>query len=150
MLNQPDSTHIDLCHTSMYDTTVTIESQLLECQVMLREIITHIESTKYEFDCQLASGVTTLKFIFESDPQVVELVDLCKDRAVAVFILGHMIELSTRPFDSQYRNPWEIAITTYLHVITQSRTDLNQASISAARLLKGGFYPERYIQAYLK
>lgn len=150
MFIQPESTSISLSPASVYQTDGDIESQLLGCQWMLRELINHVESTQYEFECGLTSGIRMLKTIFDETSEVKELINLCKDRSVAVFILGHMIELCTRKFDTKYRNPLEMAVTTYLHVIIQSRTDLHSAAASAARLLKGGVWPERYIQTYLK
>lgn len=126
-----------------------IESHLEENSEMLREIITYVESMEYECQANLASGVTSLKHFMEQDSQIIELVRLCKDRSVAIFMLGHMLELSTRQFDLQYRHPSETAMATYLHAITQARPELIKPAVAVAQSLKNSFWPRQYTNAYL-
>jgi hypothetical protein len=68
---------------------------------------------------------------------------------VALYILGRMLELHTRQFDSAYRNPWEMAMLSYLHAITHARTDLNKSATLAASQLKNTFWIKRYIDTYI-
>jgi hypothetical protein len=127
-----------------------VESHLRSNQAVLREIITYIESIEYDCEYGLACNVRTLKNYLEVCPKVQQLVELCKDRDIAVFILGHMLEISTRKIDADYRNPWELAVTTYLYAITQARPELVQSAISAAWRLKNGFWTVKYIQTFLQ
>jgi hypothetical protein len=117
---------------------------------MLREIISYIESIEYDCECGLACDIHTLKDNLDISPKVQQLVELCKDRVVAVFILGHMLDITTRKIDVDYRNPWEMAVTTYLYAITKARPEITQSAVSAAWRLKNGYWTAQYIQAFLK
>lgn len=133
----------------LYPTDPDIESHLRSHQAVLSELITYIESIEYDCECGSSSSTAMLRRVFEDNKKAQELVELCKDRTVAVFILGHMLEITTRPIDVDYRNPWEIAVTTYLYAITQARTDLTHAAITVAYRLKNGFWTIKYIESFL-
>lgn len=132
-----------------YGTEGDIESHLRGNSAVLKEILNYIESIEYDCECGLSSGIGMLKRVMGETPKVQELIELCKDRAVAVFLLGHMLELTTRKIDTHYRNPWEIAMVTYLYAITQARTDLTLPATTIARRLVHSYWPERYITNYL-
>lgn len=116
---------------------------------MLREIINYLESIEFDVECGLCNGIRPMRTLLNDTPKVQQLGLLCKDRAVAIFILGHMIDLATRKFDPHYRNPLETAMTAYLHALTQSQPDLIKPASQAASLMKGTFWPTRYITEYL-
>lgn len=143
-----------LCASSAGESAIehipdVIESHLWGNQEMLREIIEYFESV--EFDVKLGVVNTEqLKQVLDETPEVQDLTKLCHDRACAVFILGHMIYLSTKDFNSRYRNVYETAVVAYLHCLTSGRTDLNKAAIAAAKLLKGSSLPSRYIRKFLE
>lgn len=126
-----------------------IEAHLRGVQLMLKEIITHVESIDYTVRCGLASGCGVLRDIISSDPQVKLLVELCKDRAVAVFILGHMLDLSLRKFDEKYANPLDMAMVTYLYALTTARTDLHAPAILVAKRLKNAHWSAQYCEYFL-
>jgi len=116
---------------------------------MLREIITCLESTHYSCECGLAGGIDPLKSILDNTKEIKQLTELCKDRMVALYILGRMLELNARKFDTQYRNPWEMTMLSYLHAITQARKDLTSSATLAASQLKNTFWIARYIEQYI-
>ena len=132
-----------------YVTEGDIESHLWSNQVVLKELINYVESIEYDCECGLAGSLSTLKHYLDDSPKVKELTLLCRDRTVAVFILGHMLDITTRRIDPQYRNPWEMAVLTYLHALTQSRTDLTIAASTVARRLMNAFWIEKYISTYI-
>lgn len=116
---------------------------------MLREIITRLESTEYSCECGLAGGIDLLKNILDNTEEVKQLTELCKDRMVAIYILGRMLELNARKFDTKYRNPWEMTMLSYLHAITQARKDLTSSATLAAGQLKNTFWIQPYITKYI-
>src|SRR5665213_64122 len=124
----------------VYPSEEDIESHLWSTQVVLREIISYIESIEYDCECGLSSDVQVLKHNLDNSPKVQQLVELCKDRVVAVFMLGHMLDITTKKIDVEYRNPWEMAVTTYLYVITRARPELTQPAVAAAWRLKNGYW----------
>jgi hypothetical protein len=126
-----------------------IEERMRRVQPMLREIITRLESTEYSCECGLAGGIDPLESILDQTKEIQQLIELCKDRMVALYILGRMLELHTRKFDPQFRNPWEMAMLSYLHAITRARTDLTQSATLAASQLKNTFWIKRYIDTYI-
>lgn len=133
-----------------YPSGEPIENHLQRNSAVLREILTYVESIEYDCECGLASGVSILRTNIDNTPKVKELIELCKDRVVAVFILGHMLDLTTRPIDMQYRNPWEHAMTTYLHAVTQARPDLKLPALTIARRLRNAYWPIQYISKFLE
>src|SRR5258708_6150827 len=84
---------------------VDLEPHIRSLEDMLRELINYVESIEFDVGCGLASGTTMFKRILDDDTHVQRLVELCKDRATAIFILGHMLDLALRKFDNRYRNP---------------------------------------------
>jgi hypothetical protein len=125
-------------------------SHLEECVTVLREALDHIESMDFAVHAGLASGCSVLKRFFEEDPQVQKLTDLCHDsRELAVFLLGHMLLLTTLKFDEKYSNPHDHAMAAYLHILTTSRNDITLPAVNTARRLRNAFWPERYIKSYL-
>ncbi len=127
-----------------------IESNLWGNSVVLREILNYIESIEYSCELGMALNPSMLKRIMGEIKKVQELIDLCKDHDVAIFILGHMLEITTRPIDTHYPNPWEMAMVTYLYALTQARTDLNRPAIAVSRRLVNSHWPERYIENFLR
>jgi len=116
---------------------------------MLRDIINYLESIEFDVELGLCNGIAPMRSLLNNTPKLQQLALLCKDRAVAIFILGHMIDLATRKFDTHYRNPLETAMTAYLHALTQAQPDLVKSASAAAHLMKGTFWPGRYIAEYL-
>lgn len=116
---------------------------------MLREIINYVESIEFDVEVGLSSSVKMFRNLLIATPKVQQLTELCKDRSVAIFILGHMLDLATRKFDPRYRNPLETAMTTYLHCIVTARPDLTKSAMSCAHMMKGTFWVGRYIQEFL-
>lgn len=117
---------------------------------MLREIIDYLESVEFDVECGLASGITTLHRFLEETPKVQQLTDLCKERAIAVFILGHMLDITLRKYDIKYRNPHEMGFLAYLHCVTKGHPDLKGPAIVCTKLLKGCYWPQRYVEQYLQ
>lgn len=125
-------------------------SRVEESVIVLREALDHIESMDFAVHAGLASGTAVLKSFFEQDSQVKTLTKLCKNsREVAVFVLGHMLLLTTRKFDEKYANPYDYAITAYLHCLTTGRSDLTQPAINTALRLRKAFWPKQYINNFL-
>lgn len=140
--------------TSLYSATsvqdgAEIESHLRTVQPVLRELLKYVESVEFSVEVGLAAGVSLYKRYLDENPKVQELKELCKEREIAVFLLGHMLSLATRKYDPQYRNPLEDAMVTYLYCITTARNDLTKSAITAARMLKGTFWVSLYIDKYL-
>jgi hypothetical protein len=126
-----------------------LEERMRRVQPMLREIITYLESKEYANSCGFAGGIEPLKGILDNTKEIKQLTDLCKDRMVALYILGRMLELNARKFDPLYRNPWEMTMLSYLHAITQARKDLTSSATLAAGHLKNTFWIARYIEQYI-
>lgn len=116
---------------------------------MLKEIINYVESVEFEVECGLASSIKILYGCYLSNQIVQQLVEVCKDRAVAIFILGHMLDLTTKKFDKMYRHPHETPITVYLHALTTAQPDLKPAAVWTANRLKNAYWPARYVETYL-
>lgn len=124
--------------------------QLGESVTVLREALDHIESMSFAVHTGLASGISVFRCALEDDHQVQKLIELCRDsREVAVFVLGHMLLLTTRKFDEKYTNPYDHAVAAYLHVLVTSRTDLTSTAVNTAKRLKNANWPARYIANYL-
>ncbi len=141
--------------TSSYSATsvqdgAEIESHLRTVQPVLRELLKYVESVEFSVEVNLASGISLYKRNLDENPKVQELKELCKDREIAIFLLGHMLSLATRKYDPQYRNPLEDAMVTYLYCITSARTDLHKSAITAARVMRGTFHVGLYIKRYLE
>lgn len=135
---------------SVYTAIGDLASHLWGNQAVLRELLNYVESIEYDCECGLAGSLSLLKSYINESSKVQELITLCKDRAIAVFILGHMLDVTTRRIDPEYRNPWEMAVVTYLHVITQARPDLKIPAMAASRRLMNSFWIEKYITTYLQ
>lgn len=140
--------------TSSYSATsvkegAEIEDYLRTVQPVLRELLKYIESIEFSVEVGLAAGVILYKRYLDENPKVQELKDLCKERAIAVFLLGHMLDLVTRKFDPQYRNPFEDAMVTYLYCITSAYPDLTKSAIACARMMKESFWVKLYIDKHL-
>lgn len=116
---------------------------------MLKELIDLVESIEFDVYVGLCSSTKLMRKALDEHPEVMKLAELCKDRAVAIFILGHMLDLTTRQFDTQYRNPLDSAITTYLYCLTTSCPDLLKAATLTAHMARGCFWVQRYISTYL-
>jgi len=138
------------CYSATYvQEGAEIEYHLRTVQPVLRELLKYIESIEFSVEVGLASGISLYKRYLDENPKVQELKGLCKERSIAVFLLGHMLDLVTRKFDPQYRNPLEDAMVTYLYCITSARTDLTKSAVAAARMMKGTFHVGLYISKYL-
>jgi hypothetical protein len=127
-----------------------IEGDLRRALVMLRTCIDHIESIEFTVTCGLASGIDMLRKILDETPQIQELIEYCKkDRAVSVFIIGHMLALAIKSIDEKYTNPSDISLVAYLHCIVNSKPELTKSAIAACKPAVNTFWPNRYISAYL-
>src|SRR5271156_3400175 len=76
--------------SGVYRSEGSIEDRLKEVQLMLREIINYLESIECDGQAALSNGIGAMHTLFNNPPKMQQFALLCKDRAVAIFILGHM------------------------------------------------------------
>lgn len=117
---------------------------------MLKELLDICESRSIAEMLDAASGIHLFVANMDNMDSVITLKEACKkERAVALYLLGHMLDLATRSFDTSSANPFQQAVTIYLHVIVSSFPDLEKSAIKAASLITHSYWPPYYIKSFL-
>lgn len=90
----------------------------------LQDVIQSVEGHQFAAEVNLASGSDGFYRALRHHDLFRELADHMKEPAVPEMILRRLLELSRRPIQLQYENPFDAAMTTYLTALEAERPTL--------------------------
>lgn len=100
----------------------------------LQNIFAEIESHSFSAQVNVASNYKTFCRALGSQPEIQKLAPLMKSNEYQQLIFQRVLELSGRPFDQEFENPWDSALAAYVWLLAP--TDQALAKMAAARILE--------------
>src|SRR5947207_759899 len=100
----------------------------------LQNIFAEIESHGFSAQVNVASNYKTFCRALGGQPEVQRLAALMKLNENQQLVFQRVLELSGKPFDQEFENPWDSALAAYIWLL--SSTDQALAKTAAARILE--------------
>ena len=104
----------------------------------LQNIFAEIESHGFSAQVNVASNYKTFCRALGGQPEVQRLAALMKLNENQQLVFQRVLELSARPSDQEFENPWDSALAAYIWLLAS--TDQALAKMAAAKIIESHGY----------
>ncbi|MBD1856455.1 MULTISPECIES: hypothetical protein [Leptolyngbya] len=114
------------------------------------EVLRSLETTEFAAQANLASGYKTfIRFAYEHEAVTELLRKLSKSSRQRHLVLARIRHLAKKDFDLNYRNPWDVALATYMQTLSLVDLDLAQEGAAIVAKIPNCWWSNKTAQHFL-
>jgi hypothetical protein len=110
---------------------------------MLKELFTAIESPRFSAEMNVVSGFGSFMRALSSHPQVRQLGEALDSPKALGDLFNRLLEVMGREFDTRYENPWDVALATYLLLLSTRSTTLTLLAAAKIKECPQGWWARK-------
>ena len=104
----------------------------------IENVFEQIESDRFSALVNIASNYRTFCRALAAQPEIQKLATLMKSNETRQLVFQRVLELSARPSDQEFENPWDSALAAYIWLLAS--TDQALAKMAAAKIIESHGY----------